>query len=123
MAARSNKSEATQVPQGPEPKKEIEGVTTLDSDVTKPSVTEPGDGPADTVDPTEIASTVTPVPGPEAFAAGTVNGVVKTGEIPEAAVVDEKEHRIEEYDATKPDGSVVRVRHNIDTGETSVVSK
>ena len=30
-------------------------------------------------------------------------------------------HRIEEYDATRPDGSVVRVRHNIDTGETVIV--
>lgn len=122
MATRKQ-SEATAAPESPEPKKEVEGTTTLDSDVTKPSVTAPGDGPADTVDPTEIASTVTPVPGPEAFAAGTVNGVVKVGEIPEALVTDEKDHRIEEYDATKPDGSVVRVRHNIDTGETSVVSK
>jgi hypothetical protein len=122
MAAR-NKPEETATPDVVAEKKEIDGATTLDSDVTKPSVTAPGDGPADTTDPTEIASTVIPQPGPEAFAVGTVNAVVKTGEIPEVAQVDEKDHRVEEYDATKPDGSVVRVRHNIDTGETSIVSK
>ena len=30
------------------------------------------------------------------------------------------EDRTEEYDATRPDGTVVRVWHNIDTGETRV---
>lgn len=31
-----------------------------------------------------------------------------------------KNQRIEEYEATRPDGSTVTVTHNIDTGETSV---
>ena len=100
----------------------VEETTTLDSDVTKPSVTAPGDGPADTTDPTEIAVSAPPQPGDEALAVGTVNAV-KPATAPVAERTDEKDHRIEEYDATKPDGSVVRVRHNIDTGETSVVSK
>lgn len=103
---------------------ETTGTTTLDSDVTKPSVTAPGDGPADTTDPTEIASTVTPNPGPEAFAAGTVNSVVKVGQIgAKAAERDSSEDRFEEYDAVKPSGEVVRVRRNIETGVSEIVSK
>ena len=102
-----------------------EETTTLDSDVTKPSVTAPGDGPADTTDPTEIAVSVRPNPGPEALAVGTVNAVVKVERNPGVPEVDEaeaaKSHRIEEYDAYKPDGSKGRGRHNIDTGETSIV--
>jgi len=30
------------------------------------------------------------------------------------------EHRFEEFDATRPDGSVVHIRRNIDTGEQTV---
>ena len=41
--------------------------TTLDEDTTKPSTTAPGDGPADTTDPNERASSITPQPGPEAI--------------------------------------------------------
>jgi hypothetical protein len=104
-------------------KKQVEETTTLDSDVTKPSVTAPGDGPADTTDPTEIAVSVSPQPGPEALAVGTVNAVVKVERNPGVPEVSEKDQRIEEYDATKPDGTVVRVRRNIDTGESSVISK
>ena len=35
----------------------------------------------------------------------------------------EPKYRFEEFDATKPDGTVVRVRRNIDTGEQSVTEK
>jgi len=101
--------------------KKTETKTTLDSDVTKPSVTAPGDGPADTTDPTERASTVG---GDKAAAAKgghlTVNAVVPLEPIPAAAGVDEKDQRIEKYDAVKPDGTKVTVTHNIDTGETKV---
>lgn len=92
--------------------------TTLDADVTKPSVTAPGDGPADTVDPTEIAVSVPARPGAEAIAEGTVNAVIPVEKpaAPEAT----GDHRIEEYEATKPDGSKITISHNLDTGETSV---
>lgn len=33
------------------------------------------------------------------------------------------EHRFEEFEATRPDGVVVVVRRNIDTGEQSVTEK
>jgi hypothetical protein len=94
--------------------------TKLDSDVTTPSTTAPGDGPADTTDPTEQAVSVTPQPGPEAVKVGTVNAV-KPVEQTEPAKADSSKHRIETYEATKPDGTVVKVKHNIDTGETELV--
>jgi hypothetical protein len=94
-------------------------VTRLDSDTTKPSTTAPGDGPADTSDPTETAHSVTPQPSAEALKVGTVNAVVP-GEKVETPKVDASEHRIERYEAVKPDGTTVTVTHNIDTGETSV---
>ena len=96
-----------------------EETTTLDSDITKPSATAPGDGPADTTDPEERASTVTPRPGEEALKVGTVNGVVPLPQ-DEAEPVDESEHRTEEYEAVKPDGSKVTIWHNLDTGETRI---
>lgn len=92
--------------------------TRLDSDNTKPSTTAPGDGPADTTDPTERASSVTPQPGPEALKVGTVNAVQP---IPQESVErDSKSDRVEKYKATRPDGSEVTVTHNLDTGETQV---
>jgi len=94
-------------------------VTTLDEDVTKPSTTAPGDGPADTTDPSETAHSVTPRPGAEALKVGTVNAVVP-GESVEKPESDPKSHRIEKYQAVRPDGAGVTVTHNIDTGETSV---
>ena len=99
-------------------RKVTEETTTLDSDVTKPSVTAPGDGPADTTDPTERASSVTPSPSAEALKVGTVNTVVPLPPIEEEAPSGEA--RIETYEATKPDGSKVTVEHNIDTGESKV---
>lgn len=93
--------------------------TRLDKDNTKPSTTAPGDGPADTTDPTEQASTVG---GDKKAAAAeghlTVNAVEPVEPQPVAA--REGEDRIEKYKATKPDGTEVTVTHNLDTGETSV---
>ena len=101
--------------------KKTEEKTTLDSDVTKPSVTAPGDGPADTTDPAERASTVG---GDKAAAAKeghlTVNAVVPVEPVKGVDAPAEKDQRIEKYDAVKPDGTKVTVTHNIDTGETSV---
>jgi hypothetical protein len=94
------------------------GETRLDTDVTKPSTTAPGDGPADTTDPTETAHSVTPRPGDEAVTVGTVNAVVPG----EKATEPERKgkDRIEKYKSVRPDGTEVTVTHNIDTGETSV---
>jgi hypothetical protein len=97
--------------------KKTEETTTLDTDTTKPSVTAPGDGPADTTDPSERASTVIPNPGPEALKVGTVNAVKPLPKVEEAAA-PEGEARTEEYDVTAPDGEVVRVVRNIETGES-----
>jgi hypothetical protein len=95
--------------------------TRLDKDTTKPSVTQPGDGPADTTDPTERASSAPVRPGEEALKVGTVNAVQP---MPDTASDDtrssKKNQRVEKYQATKPDGTEVTVTHNIDTGETSV---
>ncbi len=94
------------------------GTTTLDTDVTKPSVTAPGDGPADTTDPTETAHSVQPNPGPEAIKAGTVNAV-KPGPKRSQSKASGKP-RTETYTATRPDGTEVKVTRNIETGESSV---
>jgi len=100
-------------------RKSTEETTTLDSDVTKPSVTAPGDGPADTTDPTERATSVTPQPGDEAFKVGTVNAVVP---LPKEDEPEEKgEARTERYEAVKPDGSTVTVERNLETGESKIV--
>jgi hypothetical protein len=102
-------------------KKTEEATTKLDTDVTKPSTTAPGDGPADTTDPNERAVSVPPTPGPEALATGTVNAVVP------APVTDEedkgntkKESRTEEFPVTMPDGSVRTVVRNVETGESTL---
>ena len=99
-------------------KKTVE-TTTLDSDVTKPSVTAPGDGPADTTDPTERATSVTPQPGEEAFAVGTVNAVVPLPK--EEKPASEGKPRIERFEAVKPDGKTVTVERNLETGESKIV--
>ncbi len=124
----ASKDETTKAPEAPAnaapvtpPEPEGTGTTTLDSHLDKPSETAPGDGPADTVDPTERASTVTPDKGAAAQAGHlTVNGVVKVGEHPATPAPAKKDQRVEKYKATKPDGTEVTVTHNIDTGETSV---
>jgi hypothetical protein len=100
-------------------RKTQEEKTVLDSDVTKPSVTAPGDGPADTTDPTERASTVTPQPGEEALKVGTVNATVPLPKDDEGER-DESQDRTEEYEAVKPDGTKVTVVRNIETGESRI---
>jgi hypothetical protein len=95
-------------------------MTTLDNDATRPSVTAPGDGPADTTDPSEQATSVTPNPGAEAIAAGTVNAV-KPAPKRKAAAKSAGSERFEEFEATKPNGDVVTVRRNIETGESRVL--
>ena len=100
-------------------RKTQEEKTTLDSDITKPSVTVPGDAPADTTDPTERASTVTPQPGEEALKTGVVNGVVPLPKLEEPER-DESQDRTEEYEAVKPDGSKVTIVRNIETGESRI---
>ncbi len=94
--------------------------TRIDSDVSKPSTTAPGDGPHDTTDPLERASSVRPDKAAAAQAGfGTVNAVVP---LPAAdkLTAPKGEDRIEKYDTIGPDGKKVTVTHNIDTGETSV---
>lgn len=98
--------------------KKTESKTTLDSDVTKPSVTAPGDGPADTTDPSERATSVPFSPGEEALAVGTVNAVKPLPKVEVPA--REGEDRTEEYEAVKPNGSKVTVVRNIETGESEV---
>lgn len=98
--------------------RKTEEKTTLDSDVTKPSVTAPGDGPADTTDPTEQATSVTPNPGDEALKVGTVNAVKPLPVV--EAEESSGEPRTEEYKATRPDGTEVTVVRNIETGESKV---
>ncbi len=93
--------------------------TRLSNDVTKPQPTDPGDAPADTFDPKERASSVTP---DKAAAAAdgfqTVNAVIKAGDIP----VDVPEgERSETYNAFNGAGVEVVVTHNYDTGITSSV--
>jgi hypothetical protein len=96
--------------------------TTLDNDTTQPSTTAPGDGPADTTDPSERAVSVPPAPGAEAIAVGTVNAVVPAPTVPAAASkkADKPKPRIEKFEATRPDGSVVVVTRNIETGESTI---
>jgi hypothetical protein len=93
--------------------------TTLDKDVTRPATTQPGDGPADTTDPNERASSTPPQPGEEARKVGTVNAVMPIEQ--DATERRSGKDRTEQYEAIRPDGSTVTVTHNIDTGETKVV--
>lgn len=94
--------------------------TLLDSDVSKPGFVAPGDGPFDTVDPLERATSVTPDKGAAALAGfGVVNAVIPLPQ-PKAEDRDGSNDRIETYEVTGPDGKPVKVTHNIETGETSV---
>ncbi len=104
-------------------------VTRTDDNVTHPSTVAPGDAPADTTDPSERVSTVPVQPSEAALRAGTVNAVLLNPALPDAdtvaanlraGVTPPDDHRIEEYDAERPDGTKVHVRHNLDTGETSL---
>jgi hypothetical protein len=94
--------------------------TTLDSDLTRPQITEPGDGPADTVDPDERASSADPDKGAAARAGfGTVNAVVPLPKR-QAPRREAGKDRTETYEAVGPDGEPVKVIRNIETGESKV---
>ncbi|MDX2551332.1 hypothetical protein [Streptomyces stelliscabiei] len=94
--------------------------TRLDEHLDKPSTTAPGDGPADTTDPEERASSATPDKGAAAQAGhGTVNAVVPVPAKKTAAARKDKD-RTETYTALKPDGAEVTVTRNIETGESTV---
>lgn len=115
----AKKTEAAGVAQGDNP-----GTTKLDDNVTEPSTNSPGDAPADTTDPSEFASSVTPNPSPEALAAGTVNAVLPIE--PPAKVSDEDQDgdEFEEYEALKSDNRTkVQVRRNLRTGKSKIVSE
>lgn len=94
--------------------------TRLDEHLDAPSTTAPGDGPADTTDPDERATSATPDKAAAAKAGhGTVNAVVP---LPKrtAKKTAEAKPRMETYAATRPDGTEVTVERNIETGESSV---
>lgn len=93
-------------------------VTRLDDDHTKPATTAPGDGPADTTDPLERASTVIPQPSAETIAsgAGTVNSQLPLEPIA-APARSGKDDRVEEYEVTNAAGETVKVVRNLETGE------
>ena len=105
--------------------------TVTDDNVTNPGTVAPGDAPFDTVDPNERVSSIPVQPGEQAIREGVVNAVLVNDSLPDAAtvaanrvagptgVVPDGEQRIEEYEVAGPDGLPVKVRHNIDTGETS----
>lgn len=104
--------------------------TRLDHDVATPSTTAPGDGPADTTDPTEEASTVG---GDKAAAAEaghlTVNAVLPVDGFHRQGWADRGEGaeagadggRTESYELFTADGKSVTVTRNVDTGEQTVV--
>ncbi len=91
--------------------------TKLDTDVSMPQVTVPGDGPHDTTDPSERATSTTPDKGAAGQAGfGVVNAVVP---LPPVPAVPAGKARTETYEVAGPDGKPVKVTHNLDTGETS----
>lgn len=77
-------------------------------------------------DPLQAVSSVVPdIAHPEARKVGTAAGAsydeAQTARNRRQAGGGRRdEDRVEEYDATAPDGSTVRVAHNLDTGETNV---
>ncbi|MFJ5887493.1 hypothetical protein [Streptomyces californicus] len=93
--------------------------TRLDTHVDAPSTTAPGDGPADTTDPDERATSATPDKGAAAQAGhGTVNAVLP---LPKKTTAKRAgKDRTETYTAVRPDGTEVTVERNIETGESSV---
>lgn len=94
------------------------GTVTTDA-VDVPSEVQAGDAPFDTTDPTERVSSIDhPDKGAAAKAGfGTVNAVVLLAE-PETPETPARKDRTEKYQVTGPDGKLVTVEHNIDTGET-----
>jgi len=95
----------------------------LDTDVSRPQTTLAGHAPADTLDPSERATSVTADKGAAAQAGfGSVNAVVPLPEPERPRQSDgegDQKARTETYEVPGPDGKLVKVTHNIDTGETS----
>jgi hypothetical protein len=110
---------------------ETKARTTLDDDITMPSKVEPGDGPYDTTDPTEIATSVSPDKAAAARAGfGVVNAVLPLETVPGFVRPDDRAKlngddtgdgggRSETYDVVGPDGKLVTVTHDLETGETT----
>lgn len=101
--------------------------TLLDEDVAMPGYVAPGDGPFDTVDPTEHATSVSPDKGAAAAKGfGVVNAVLPIADpsgreqvaARAAQARGEGQDRMERYTVTGPDGQPVQVERNMDTGES-----
>lgn len=104
--------------------------TLLDEQVDMPGYVAPGDGPFDTVDPSEHATSVSPDKGNAGLQGfGVVNAVLP---IPDpsgreqamakaAQERGESGGRTETYTVTGPDGKPVTIEHNMDTGDTKRV--
>ena len=96
------------------------GKTRLSDDVTKPSQTAPGEAPADTMDPEEMATSVTPDKAAAAKAGyGSVNAVVPRPRRPKPER-DTSNDRTESYEVPGPTGEPVKVTRNLETGESTV---
>lgn len=104
--------------------------TLLDEQVNMPGYVAPGDGPHDTVDPSEHATSVSPDKGTAALAGfGVVNAVLPVPDpsgreqaLARAAQVAGGEGaRTETYTVTGPDGKPVTVERNMDTGDSRKV--
>ena len=93
--------------------------TRLSADVTKPQPTAPGDAPADTYDPKERASSVTPDKAAAAKAGHqSVNAVVPVDPIESEEVTGGT--RTQTYTVHDETGKEVQVTHDLDTGVTTV---
>lgn len=101
--------------------------TLLDDQVDMPGYVAPGDGPFDTVDPAEHATSVSPDKGNAAREGfGVVNAVLpipdpsgrEQAQAKAAKDRDGGQDRTETYEVTGPDGKPVKIKHNLDTGET-----
>ena len=97
--------------------------TRIADDTTQavPQTTAAGDAPADTYDPLERASSAAP---DKAAAAAAGHLTVNTIEPVDPVVWPTPTgNRTETYEQAKPDGTVMTVTHNYDTGETTAVPK
>lgn len=89
----------------------------------RPQPTKPGEGAADTLDPTERVSSVAPDKAKAARDGhGTVNAVVPVESAPTPSpTVADADHRIERSVERDPSGRPVTVERNLDTGESRIV--
>lgn len=131
MAVTEAQAQPTPPQRGAAKTKAASKKTTLDADVAMPGFVAPGDAPFDTVDPDEIATSVSPhkgEAGKKGF--GVVNAVLPLERIPGNMTPEEVRayngldedggERVETYEVPGPTGKPVKVTHNIDTGETEV---